>query len=194
MSDPAGPPDDPLHGVLGPADARHCRRCGGALEARPVGDRLRPVCTACGRPTFHNPAVGVAIVVRDEAGRVLLGRRRGSYGGQWCIPCGYVEWEEDVRAAAAREFLEETGLRVVPGPVVAVHSNFHNAAQHTVGIWFEGTVTGGEAAPDDDLDELGWFSPAEPPEPLAFATDRLVLDELAQTSAGSGLSSFRPQT
>ena len=30
----------------------------------------------------------------------------------------------------------------------------------------------------DDLDAVGWFNPAEPPE-LAFPTDRLVLDQLA---------------
>ncbi len=165
--------------AAGPPDARFCRRCGGALHAEPRGDRLRPVCQQCGAVTFHNPAVGVAVVVRDEQGRVLLGRRNNSYAGQWCIPCGYVEWDEDVHAAAAREFLEETGLRVVVGPVVAVHSNTHNPAQHTVGIWFAGTVVGGALAAADDLDEVAFFPPDAPPAELAFPTDRLVLDQLA---------------
>ncbi|MEZ5236404.1 MAG: NUDIX domain-containing protein [Acidimicrobiia bacterium] len=167
-----------LHLVPGPADARHCRRCGGALGAQRRGDRWRPVCGACGSITFHNPAVGVAVVLRDDDGRVLLGRRSGSYAGQWCIPCGYVEWDEEVHEAAVREFLEETGLEVALGRVLAVHSNVHNAAQHTVGIWFAGTAVGGRLEAADDLDAVGWFNPAEPPE-LAFPTDRLVLDQLA---------------
>ncbi len=168
-----------LPGVAGPGGVRHCARCGGALEARPVGDRIRPVCTVCGRVTYHNPAVGVAVVLQDDEGRVLLGRRSGSYAGQWCIPCGYVEWEEDVREAAAREFEEETGLQVVLGEVVAVHSNFHNSSQHTVGIWFRGTVLGGELCAADDLDDVGFFPPDQPPGPLAFATDEVVLRDLA---------------
>jgi len=140
---------------------------------------MRPVCDRCGAITFHNPAVGVAVVLRDGEGRVLLGRRRSSYAGQWCIPCGYVEWEEDVRAAAAREFREETGLDVVLGGVVAVHSNFHNSAQHTVGIWFAGTAIGGALEAGDDLDAVAYFDPASPPAELAFATDVLVLQQLA---------------
>lgn len=150
------------------------------MAARLVGDRHRPLCGGCGAVTYHNPAVGVAVVVRDDAGGVLLGRRAGSYGGMWCIPCGYVEWDEDVREAAAREFAEETGLRVVVGDVVAVHSNFHNPNQHTVGIWFAGTVIGGALLAGDDLDAVGYYPPDAPPGPLAFPTDELVLRQLLE--------------
>jgi 8-oxo-dGTP diphosphatase len=162
----------------GPPRFDHCPRCGGRLAHRPHGDRDRPVCDGCGAVTYHNPAVGVAIIVRDATGAVLLGRRAGSYGGMWCIPCGYVEWDEDVREAAAREFHEETGLEVAVGDVVAVHSNFHNPAQHTVGIWFAGRVTGGELCAGDDLDQVGFYPPDQPPGPLAFPTDEIVLADL----------------
>jgi ADP-ribose pyrophosphatase YjhB (NUDIX family) len=129
---------------------------------------------------YRNPAVGVAIVLRDAGGRVLLGQRAGgAYAGYWCIPCGYVEWDEEVRDAARREFLEETGLDVEVGPVVAVHSNFHNPRLHTVGVWFEGLSPTGVLRPaDGELTELRYFNPATPP-PLAFPTDAVVLEQLA---------------
>jgi ADP-ribose pyrophosphatase YjhB (NUDIX family) len=124
--------------------------------------------------------VGVAVIIRDEAGRVLMGRRaQGRYAGLWCIPCGRLEWDEDVREEAVREFLEETGLEVELDGVAAVHSNFHDPERQTVGIWFDGHVTGGHLHPaDGELSELGYFDPAAPP-PLAFPTDALVLRELA---------------
>jgi len=164
---------------------RYCPDCGGALFFDYRGGERRPLCPACGFVRYRNPAVGVATIIRDPQGRVLLGRRaHGDYAGHWCIPCGYVEWDEDIRVAAVRECAEETGLQVELGPVIAVHSNFHNRDKQTVGVWFVANVVGGAVHPmDGEFTELGWFAPGQPPSPLAFPTDFLVLDQLA-TEAG----------
>jgi 8-oxo-dGTP diphosphatase len=134
-------------------------------------------CIACGRVTYRNPVVGVAVVVLD-GDMILLGRRgRGPYAGRWCIPCGYVEWDEDIRAAARREMREETGLEVTLGDVVAVHSNFHDRTKQTVGVWFHGQITGGTQQAGDDLDQLAYF-PLDTPPPLAFPADGQVIAAL----------------
>jgi 8-oxo-dGTP diphosphatase len=125
--------------------------------------------------------VGVGVIVLD-GNRVVMGRRNlmggRRYQGHWCVPCGYLEWGEEVRAAAQREFLEETGLVVEISGVYAVHSNFHNPNDLTVGIWFNANVVGGALQASDDLDMVGYFPLDDLPEPLAFPTDRLVLEQL----------------
>ena len=162
-----------------PREFSFCPRCGAGLGRRTIQGLERLVCPGCAFIFWQNPAVGVAIIVRDDEGRVLLGRRsRGAYRGQWCIPCGYVEYDEDVRAAARREFREETGLDVELGEVFAVHSNFHNPAMHTVGVWFRGEAAGGEARAGDDLDRIAFFALDALPAGIAFSTDRVVLEDL----------------
>lgn len=158
----------------------YCPKCATPFETRRISDLERMACPACAFVFWQNPVVGVAVIVR-EAGRVLLGRRAGGlYRGAWCIPCGYVEYDEDVREAARREFEEETGLVVDLGPVYTVHSNFHDPMMHSVGIWFRGEVRSGSLRAGDDIDEVRFFSLDALPSPLAFPTDRLVLDQLRE--------------
>ena len=47
---------------------------------------------------------------------------------------------------------------------------------HTVGIWFRARVTGGSLQAGDDLAEVRYFALDQLPKPLAFPTDRLVLE------------------
>jgi ADP-ribose pyrophosphatase YjhB (NUDIX family) len=164
---------------------RFCPYCAMPLVEAVFGDRVRSTCPACGYIQYRNPVVGVAIILL-RGNEILLGRRASSYRGQWCIPCGFVEWDEDVREAAQREFREETGLSVRAGDVFAVHSNFHNPKQQTVGIWFLGSELGGTVQAGDDLDDVHYFGLDDLPEPLAFPTDRIVLERLRAERADEG--------
>ena len=151
-----------------------CPKCGSRFQT--INGRLK--CQGCDYIFYRNPTVGVAVILQ-KGQTILLGRRaRGQYKGAWCIPCGHMEWGEEVRAAARREFLEETGLQVEVGRVFTVHSNFHDPESLTVGIWFQGTLIGGSLRAADDLDEADYFPLDALPEPLAFPTDKLVLEQL----------------
>ena len=115
-----------------------------------------------------------------ERDSILLGRRNsGPWSGGWCIPCGHVDWGEDIREAARREMKEETGLIVEIGGVCAVHSNFHDRSNQTVGVWFHGRPVGGVLEAGDDLDRVGYF-PLRTPPPLAFPTDATVIADLTR--------------
>lgn len=141
-------------------------------------------CPDCDFVHFRNPGVGAAVLIRDDGGRVLLIKRgpHSTRPGLWAIPAGFVDYGEEIRAAAARELFEETGLHAEVGEAVHVASNFHDPAKLTVGIWFAGTVTGGTLLAGDDAAEVGYFGLDELP-PLAFETDAALFRSLGAPTA-----------
>ncbi len=160
-----------------------CPCCRSTLERTERGGTQRPTCPACGFVYFSNPPAGAAAVIQDARGRVLLVQRRdGLYGaGRWCFPCGFIEWGEEVRAAAAREAREEAGVEVSVGEVLQILTTHHEPDRPAIGIWFAAELLDTSVAPvaGDDAVAVGWFDPASPP-PLAFPDDVMLMKRLAQ--------------
>lgn len=115
---------------------------------------------------------GVAAVVRDAQGRVLLHRRR--VGGGWAPPSGAVEPGEDVRSALLRELREETALTVEIERLVAVYSDPAYQIVHYpdgrviqfVTCLFACRLRGGTLQGSEEGTAWTWFSPASLPEEL----------------------------
>jgi 8-oxo-dGTP diphosphatase len=107
----------------------------------------------------------VAALIRDDAGRVLLVRKRGTQA--FMQPGGKRDAGEDDVTALARELDEELGCRVIAGSVsplgvfdcVAANEPDRrvNAAVYAVDV--EGSV-----AAQAEIDEIVWIDPAAPPD------------------------------
>ncbi|MBB6171913.1 8-oxo-dGTP pyrophosphatase MutT (NUDIX family) [Nocardiopsis mwathae] len=67
-------------------------------------------------PTAYLSAFGL---ITDESGNVLI--VDPNYREHWTLPGGVVEDGEAPHLACEREVAEEVGLRLTPGPLLAVH-------------------------------------------------------------------------
>ncbi len=97
---------------------------------------------------------GAHVLVVDVEGRVLVVRTT-YLGPGWMLPGGRVERGETPHAAAAREALEETGMRIrIDRPVLV---DAHRARD--VSFVFTGHAEGGELEPQlGEIAEVGWLS------------------------------------
>ena len=67
-----------------------------------------------------HPRVGIGVIILNEAGEILVGKRRGSHAPFYSIPGGALELGESFEHAAEREVAEETGLRIFEPRVIGV--------------------------------------------------------------------------
>jgi 8-oxo-dGTP pyrophosphatase MutT (NUDIX family) len=122
---------------------------------------------------------GVAGVLRDDDGRLLLHQRR--HGGGWAPPSGAMESGEDILAALHREIQEETGLHVAVERLIGVYSDpAYQIVEYVdrpdrgrtqfVTTVFRCRVVGGSFVGSDEGLAWAWFAPdALPPDLTAYA-------------------------
>lgn len=163
--------------------ARFCPLCGLALAEAQVEGRARLRCSGCDFVLFHNPASAAAGVVLDGP-RVLLVRRGiPPYRGDWTVPAGYQELDEDPQRTALREVLEETGIEaevVRLFDVLFVAEDPRRPANVTV---FLCRPLGGTLRPGHDALEAGWFHLDRLPPNLGFDNGNRILSRLPRDGA-----------
>jgi|GEM_PF-4896824 len=101
----------------------------------------------------------------------VLNRANTPRQGYWVTPGGFVDADEDPRAAAVRECEEETGLKVEIVELLDVLSAAGQPGGANIVIFFRATIVGG--ALTADADEAGCFGRDELPEP-AFESAQVI--------------------
>ena len=117
----------------------------------------------------------------DQTQILLIKRKNEPFKDAWAIPGGFVDENEDLEAAAKRELLEETQVKIDKvEQLKAFGKPGRDPRFHTVSVAFWGFVpenTVAKAA--DDAKEAGWFNIDNLPE-LAFDHREIIGVALAR--------------
>jgi 8-oxo-dGTP diphosphatase len=107
----------------------------------------------------------VAALIRNDTGRVLLVRKRGTKA--FMQPGGKLDAGEDDITALSREISEELGCVLVPESVLSLGA-FDAVAANEPGFRVEANLyrvdVTGEISPSREIDEAIWVDPASPPD------------------------------
>jgi len=129
----------------------------------------------------------VAALIRDDAGRVLLVRKRGTTA--FMQPGGKRDPGEDDVAALSREIAEELGCRVVRASIRPL-GEFDAVAANEPGFRVQASLYGidvtGDITPSREIDETIWIDPAAPPDIVLAPLTRDHVLPLASMRTGTG--------
>ncbi len=158
---------------------RYCPRCRTPLAEQMLDGVCRLACpnSDCDFVFYQNPAPAAGAMV-ERNGRILLVKRAHPPKiGWWCIPAGFMEWQEHPTQTAVREVREETGLDIRLKGFFEVYSGSDDPRTNAVLILYLGEVIGGQLGAGDDAEEAHYFGFDELPENIAFASHRQALTD-----------------
>lgn len=124
---------------------------------------------------YPRPSVTVDIVVFGYSGRgslkLLLIQRGGEpFKGQWALPGGFVEIDEDLEASALRELEEETGVRdLFLEQLYTFGTPNRDPRGRVISVAYYALVNLQDhpPVPDSDAEKADWFDLTDLPQ-LAF--------------------------
>lgn len=148
-----------------------------------IEGREHEVCPRDGYVLWRDPKVAAAVVVESDGG-IVLGRRAIEPGyGEWCLPGGFVNDDEDPASAAVRECREEINAEVELIGLLGLYHVAKTTAPSIVGVAFRGHIAdGGSISAGPEMLEVAVFRPGALP-PIAFPSHREVLAMYAAAAA-----------
>ncbi|MDO9231065.1 MAG: NUDIX domain-containing protein [bacterium] len=127
----------------------------------------------------NKPRVGLGIIIINDEGKVLIGKRKNSHAPFYSIPGGHLELGENFEDGAIREIKEETDLNIKNPEVVSVTNNletYRNEGLHHISVVlfakeFSGKLKNMEP---EKCEEWIWVNPKNLPLPHFDASQRAI--------------------
>jgi 8-oxo-dGTP diphosphatase len=130
---------------------------------------------------WPRPMVTVDAAVFDVSGdkikMLLVNRGSEPFKGRWALPGGFIEMDEELQDAMARELEEETGLTGVKLEQLRTFGAIgRDPRGRTITTVFIGVVTDGQTKikAGDDAAKAQWFDIENMPQNMAFDHDEVL--------------------
>jgi ADP-ribose pyrophosphatase YjhB (NUDIX family) len=153
----------------------HCSFCGTRFPAADIEDKRWPrTCASCASVSYKNPLPVACLLLPVDGGVLLIRRGIPPRVGELAVPGGYVGLGESWQEAAARELMEETGIRVAPEEIRIF--DVKSAPDGTVLIFGVALPRSSASLPPFvATDETSERAVLRAPEPLAFPLHTMVV-------------------
>lgn len=135
-----------------------CQHCGVGVENREIDGINREVCPACGTIYYRQWKVSAGVRVVKDGELLLVKRGIEPWQGSWHMPAGYVEIDEEPRAAAEREAREETGLIVRADRLVDCYLDTSDPRGNVIILLYDAVIIDGVVSTSNETPAVGFFN------------------------------------
>ena len=138
---------------------KFCPNCGVSLTLTDIAGRQRPYCSACNYIDFGLYSVGVGGIIVQEKKVLLIQRNQNPGRGNWTIPGGFVEFDEDMETAVVREIKEETGLVCRVEGLIGLRNRLENGGNSTYAVFLLEAIAGDLiTTPNEEIADVQFFT------------------------------------
>ena len=121
---------------------KFCPNCKAELQKKDKDKVECLYCPNCDFVFWNNPKPVVSIVLHKNNKVLMLQRKNEPHKGYWCLPGGYINYNETLEEAIKRETLEEAGLNIDVGKLVGVYRIDNDPRGINIDIIYEGCLEG----------------------------------------------------
>ena len=149
---------------------KFCPYCSNKLIAGEYDGTIRPACISdnCDFIFYQNPVPAAGAIIVEDNKILLVQRAHPPKIGDWCVPAGFMEWNEHPTQTAIREIAEETGLDIKIDSFFEVYSGKDDPRNNAVLILYLAQYIGGSLKAMDDALDVKFFGFDEIPSNIAF--------------------------
>ena len=152
-----------------------CSNCGEKNVFSHRDGRERFHCTRCGTIHYENPKPTATLICPQDNSILLVKRAFEPAKGGWSLPGGFIELNETVENAAARELKEETMLDGTVTHVLGHCSHFNTVFGDVLLIGLVMDIEDySSITPGDDASEAQFFPVGNLPQMAFYCHDKIV--------------------
>ena len=144
----------------------------------------------------RNIAALVMVIGSDKNHKsYILANKRGpktpdpEFRGCWCMPCGYLDYNETIKEAATREVFEETGVKLNPKNLILFYINDNPEEdkrqnvtfryRYTIKEYIEDIKLTSKNSEDKEVSDIKWIPIDEINKyKWAFNHDKIIINEI----------------
>jgi 8-oxo-dGTP diphosphatase len=128
--------------------------------------------------------IGFGVMILNKQGKVLLGKRHEdpkkassllNGAGTWTMPGGKLHFGETFEEGAARETMEETGIKLNNINVICVNNDMVETAHFiTIGLFSDNFEGEPQVLEPDEITEWKWFDLNQLPSKIYFPSAKVL--------------------